>query len=185
MDNKQNIDGLRPWHKGDELAAKHLDETRQVLSKQGVLAPGSQVLNPRIPQMSCQLFRILGVEDDYLTCYVADSNGTSEEIVHVAMPYILQQTHYATRDADRKGLSYVYDDPIAAEPNTVRRTATNEDDEEEIQVIVPSYEVDDIIIGFTGISGGTNVADADGTPVIWMDLNIDGRMWAKDADPPE
>jgi hypothetical protein len=135
--------------------------------------------------MNCQLFRVFEIEKDYISCYVADSNGTSESIVHVAMPYILQQTHYEDRTTDRRDISYEYITALADDPNAVRRTATNADDDEEAQIIVPAYEVDDIIIGFTGIRGGTNISDDNDDPVIWMDLNIDGRMWAKDANPPE
>jgi hypothetical protein len=101
------------------------------------------------------------------------------------MPYILQQTHYEDRTTDRRDISYEYITALADDPNAVRRTATNADDDEEAQIIVPAYEVDDIIIGFTGIRGGTNISDDNDDPVIWMDLNIDGRMWAKDANPPE
>lgn len=184
MDNKRNIDNLTPWNKGNDLTADHLDEPRQVFIKQAATAPPSQVTRNPLPQMNCQMFRVFEVQKDYIVCYVADSNGTSEEITHIAMPYILQQTHYEDRTTNRRDITYVYDAPIAGE-NTVRRTATNADAEEEIQVIVPSYEVDDIIVGFVGLRGGTNVNDVEDEPIMWMDLNIDGRMWAKDASPPE
>jgi hypothetical protein len=51
----------------------------------------------------------------------------------------------------------------------------------ETQVIVPAYVVDDVIYAMRGIEGGTNVIDDQNESVEWIDLNLDGRAWAKEA----
>lgn len=200
MGEKNNNYGLDPWKRGDELTAKHLDQPRQVLAKQNGITPGSQVVDPLVPQMRCQQMSVLEVKKDYLICYISDGVGLTdgegildEMTVPVALPHLLQQTHYEEKEAERdrtgddgelrKELTYEYNE------DNVRRIATNTDDETEDQIIIPSYEKGDIIFAFTGMSGGTNVETelddvGDTYPVMWMDLNVDGRFWAKDNDPP-
>lgn len=184
MGNKNNNYGMDPWKEGDIITARHLDQPRQVLSRQSGIAPGSQVSLPPVPQMRCQLMQVIDVQIDYIRCYRADSNGKSDDIVNVAMPHLLQQTHYQIgqppnfRISNRKGISYSYATPQ-------KRTATNADGDEEIQVIVGSYEEGDILVAFTGISGGTGVKDLSGEAVQWQDMNIDSRFWASSSEEDE
>ena len=181
MGEKNNTHGMRPWNKGDLLLASKLDEPRQVLERQKGVSPGNQIRNFPQAQMICQQMQVVQVKKDYFTAEISDSNGTGGTLVNVALPHLLQQTHYEEKEIQgflRRNISYEY-------KTNVTRTATNADDEDEEQVIVPSYEVGDVIIAFAGISGGTNVLDENDETVIWMDMNIDGRFWAASSEDEE
>ena len=53
--------------------------------------------------------------------------------------------------------------------------------DDETQVVVPAYALDDLVLGGKDIAGGTGTRDFKNNPIIWMDLNIDARAWAKEA----
>ena len=52
------------------------------------------------------------------------------------------------------------------------------------QIIIPRYEVDDIIYGGTGIAGGTATFDQSQEVIRWLDMNVDGRAWAETFEDP-
>jgi hypothetical protein len=94
------------------------------------------------------------------------TEGTTEIVV--AKPYLLRRSITSWN-----GISYTY-------TSDSERTATKSPDSE-TQVIVPAYVADDILYIVRVSQFGTDVDDPDGNPVYWLDLNVDGRAWAKKA----
>ena len=50
----------------------------------------------------------------------------------------------------------------------------------EPQLVIPSYVRDDEITAARNIVGGSGV-EVGGAEIVWLDLNVDGRAWAKKA----
>lgn len=95
------------------------------------------------------------------------TEGTTEIIV--AKPYLLRRSITSWN-----GITYTY-------TSDYEREATDGVDTED-QVIVPAYVADDIVYIVRVSAFGTDVEDEDGNPVYWLDLNVDGRAWAKVAE---
>ena len=113
---------------------------------------------------SMQVFKIVNIDDDVLECVRTNVHGGSS-IVYVAKSHLLRRTPFDGNT--RNGISYVYSDPQT-------RVATNASTmQTETEVIVPSYQPDDLISAQTGMIGGTGI-----TGVKWQDVNYDGRAWA-------
>lgn len=104
-------------------------------------------------------------------------------ITHVAKPYLFRRTpfHGKTRD----GIEYTYTDTtkriakktIPGNPPTVT---------EEKQVIIPKYVKGDVIYAIGRVFGPKDEyrLSSTGADIIethWLDLNVDGRYWAKSA----
>ena len=70
--------------------------------------------------------------------------------------------------------------------NFQKRKAENTEDsaDTEVQIIVPAYVEDDIIYAMRGIKGGIDTKNDDNPEqnLFWLDLNVDGRAWAKADD---
>ena len=180
--NKLNIKKLFPWFRGDPLEAAKLQQPVDALKAMGGVAPPSQKLEGgRIIQL--KMFKVVRLEQDVIICNTWNGIQQGTDEIKVAMPFLLRRTPFdeVTRtDPVRAGITYEYSDFNL-------RLATNEDDEEEDQILVASYEPNDIIFAMKGIFGGTSLYHDDPTneiPVIWLDTNVDGRFWALDDDPP-
>jgi hypothetical protein len=123
--------------------------------------------DPQIPQQAQFRMRVIiqAIEGDYLECVQVGRTGPSPctpgvDCLKVARPFMLR-----TSLTSHAGVSFTY-------TNATTRVA----DATETQVIIPAYVVgDEIIIG--RVYEGTGVAAAQ----AWIDLNVDGRMWAKEA----
>lgn len=103
--------------------------------------------------------------------YVLANGATANNNVKIGKPYLLQQTPFDGATLD--GLTYTYTD--GAKRNVDDGTS-NED-----QVIVPSYTIVSgaVILAARRFMRGPVVAS---DPLIeWVDLNIDGRAWAKEG----
>jgi len=116
-------------------------------------------------------FKVKTHTGDFLVCRLYDSaasgsgsgdSGTFD--VWVAKPYLLRRSPFSGQT--RNGVTYTYDS-ASARSGTTGGTAQQE-------AITPSYQVDDIIYGFKNING-----EADVTDCHWVDVNCDGRSWAK------
>jgi len=112
--------------------------------------------------------KIKGILDDHLSCVEFDGTNDGDPI-NIAKPYQLRRSLLTHND-----VTFVHS-------SATQRTASAAGEDDETQVIVPAYVIDDIIIAFQNILGGTNAKDLDGKPFRWMDLNIDARAWAKQA----
>ena len=159
----------RPVSKGDKLTAATVNEIIGAVRRvQGGVKPPQQVKPTASPQSNVRQFEVVGVRTDYLICNAFDGTNAGAEFA-VAMPYLLRRTPFD--GSSRNGISYDYTSATA-------RTAT-QDTTTETQVIVPSYVAGDIIYGVKGVIGGTDTYDADDAAVEWLDMNVDGRAWAK------
>ena len=115
--------------------------------------------------------QVVSVETDYMICTVTDTGAQ----VYVALPWQLRRTPFDGQTYN--GVSYTYTS------NTARDASSGSGSES--QVIVPAYVAGDLVYALTGIVGDTSVHETTTQgaslpqPVEWLDLNVDGRAWAK------
>ena len=120
---------------------------------------------------------------DYLLCRTWDGTKSGAERIPVARPYKLRKTPFDGETRD--GISWVY-------VTSNKRTATRVSDQKtETQVVTPVYrgfggDAADTIYAVTGLDGGTDVVESGNEenptkPVVWLDLNVDARAWAKES----
>ena len=120
---------------------------------------------PQIQQM-----KVVAEFNDHLTCHTWDGTSEGTDAIHVAKPPTLRLTPYDGQTVN--GITYNY-----TGYNT--RTAENEDEETEDQQITPDYAAGDVIFAVKNIAGGTGATDDEYVDCEWLDLNVDGRAWAK------
>lgn len=176
--NKQNVSGLENWNVGEPIPARRLQQPVDVLRALGGGKPPEQFINAATP-FEMRMFRVLRLDTDVIICNFTDGITDQPDEVKVAMPFLLRRTPFddpTATQTPRAGITYLYSD-------FNKRLATNEDGDEEDQILVDSYEEGDIIFAMTGIFSNTAVFHDDPVneiPVIWLDQNIDGRFWALD-----
>lgn len=132
-------------------------------------------------------FRVVTVENDYLTCKRVDKNGTDyDETFKVAKPYRLQRTPFHGKTITVYGTALTFNYTSASE-----RTVTKSGNAgTENQRIIPAYTpkqgttyAGDIIYAMAVVGGGSqavlNKGQANEERIAWVDANLDGRMWAK------
>ncbi len=112
---------------------------------------------------------------DFLTCRTWDgfTQGTLDYLV--AKPYLLQQSTLETQGR-------LIDDILItfAFTGIDSLTATNTDDDTtEDWKITMDYDVGDIIYAIGQVRGGIDQTDDDGNDLSFIDINVDGRAWAK------
>ncbi len=157
---------------GDFIKAREWNQVADHINRQnsGVDGP-RQLPNAADLQNVTQIgrFRIKFIEGEYLVC--VEWNGATEgtQQFNVARPFLLRTSNLA-----HNGVTFVYTD-------NVTRTASKVGEDDETQVIVPAYVVDDEIVALKGITRGTGAIGTGNTIVVWQDLNIDARAWAKQA----
>jgi len=100
-------------------------------------------------------------EDDYLKCYF---NSNYQE-VYVAKPRALRRSLFDGLTVD--GVSYVYS-------NAYTRVASADGEDDETQLITPSYYDGEQIIIFHHDTGLTVTLGL----IVWGDLNTAARAWA-------
>lgn len=129
-------------------------------------------------------YRIKSVENDFYTCrsWNGSEEGTSE--VYVARPFEHRVTQFNGRtiafssDGDAFSATYAY-------TSTTKRTKTVGTDAE-TQVLVPYIKNDFHLIYVVRVSqpltageANTPITDPNGSAIKLLDLNVDGRAWAK------
>jgi hypothetical protein len=194
--DKLNIKNLRNWQKGHRLTAKHLDEPVQVLQSLGGVRPPNQIAKGVNP-FEMQLFKVVRLEEDIIICHQSNGKSEDEDVEYkIALPYLLRYTPFNSdqnpapdlRD-DKFKYTWTFTDDAGATRYDKRTSIdTENDDDEEIQVITPSYEKGDLIFCCSGIGGSTGTyhdPDVKDKPVIWQDMNFDGRMWALSSEDEE
>lgn len=136
---------------------------------------GGSGLRYHLPLAAAQ-FRYKSTDGDYLVCKAWDGTSESGEDVAIAKPYLLRPSITA-RTIGGTAYTYTYTDDFTRESDG---GGTTED-----QVVSPDYQVDDLIFA-ARVRRGTevdvdNVAgvgeQADNEPILWVDLNLDGRTW--------
>jgi hypothetical protein len=129
-------------------------------------------------------FRIVGFSGfpDSITVKTWDGTNLGSEIHHVAKPFTLRRTRFD--GFQWNGIIYSFQSNI--ERTAIKTIPGNPPTEQtEKQVIVPAYTVNQTIYAAKEVVGGTGTTydGDDGVPqdVKWLDLNVDGRQWAKKA----
>ena len=167
------------------LTTLHL-RNRRVGFSPGVLVdvtPRGTFVRPRIITpgpgggASVQQLRVHTVEQDYMKCRSYNGGVVGTEDILVALPFKLRRTPF-------DGQTIVYDrvtqsgtwSAVYHYISNLLRTVTIEFISE-TQLILPRYRLDGDII--YAIDADTDVADANGNPVTLLDINADGRAWAR------
>lgn len=111
-------------------------------------------------------YRIKTVSGDYVTAstWINSVEGPTRTILK---PWQLRRTPFDGATVGTVTYSYTSD---------VSRFATDGTDDEN-QVVVPVYRVDDVFYASPVRGTGVSVS---GNEVLWLDINVDGRAWAKD-----
>ena len=164
---------LKKWKKGDPVKAAHLNEVVEAIeeedSKRQKVTPPVRVNPFSLAPPISRRFRIKSVQGDYLTCRTWNGVVEGGNDVLVAKNYLLRNSIVS-----RGGISYTY-------TSTTERTA-NDGADTENQVVVPSYVVNDEIFAIPFQKGGTGAENPSGGYVNYLDINSDGRAWAKKAE---
>jgi hypothetical protein len=191
---KFNLKRLTPISKGEDVTAVFLNQSINALNKLGASGPSSQNISPSQNNFTVRQFRVKIEKGDYLECVTWDGKKEGENTVLIAKPYLLRLTpfdsltnpEYETRVlTEELELKYEY---YADNIGKRKAVDTLDDDNTEDQTIVPIYNEDkDVIFACYGVFGGVGVTEEDNEENIlqWMDMNFDGRYWARDANPPE
>lgn len=114
-------------------------------------------------------FKIITLEENDIVKAIEFNDGVDGTLTYrLAMPYLIRKKKFD--GGTRKGIDYIYQD--------FQRRTGKIIDEEEKQIIMPFYEVDDIVYASKGIMGGTGVTDTNGVPIEW--LISDPAYWSID-----
>lgn len=176
---------LRRWRKGERLAHDKLNEPVDAISRivggiglprqirRGLGGDGGDA--PAVGSKIMRLY-VLYVQwyPDHITCTTEAGGG---DIYKVALPWMLRFTPFDGET--RNGITYDY----FGFHNTGRRTATNEDDATENQIIIPSYYPDDQIFAISPVN--TGAYDETGPEPIYLtmlDMNVDARAWMREYE---
>jgi hypothetical protein len=135
-----------------------------------------------LPPFTVRRFVVENANDYPDTFSVSDfKDGPS--VGHVARPYLLRRTPFHGKSRD--GIDYSY-------TSNVKRTASKTvpgsppTTTTEAQVIVPKYVKNDVLYAVRHIFGPLDEypvaqGNADKVQTDWVDLNVDGRYWAKQS----
>ena len=118
-------------------------------------------------------FRIKEVGGDWLRCHTLNGTTEGSADIYVGKSWLLRRTPFDGET--RNGITYTYS-------SNIKRSANNGVDDPETQVVVSSYVVGDVIYAVTNVWGFTDIQAPTEpvTTVKWLDLNVDGRAWAKE-----
>lgn len=153
--------------------ARHWNQIVEHLNRQNTSGINSviQLPNHLDNQANYTVHRFLlkNIQGDYLVCVRWDGVTEGTESISVCRPILLR-----TSTLSHNGVTFVYTDDVT-------RTASKAGETDETQVIVPAYVIGDQIYGTKNVFGGTGVVGSNGDPVVWHDMNMDARAWAKQA----
>ena len=121
--------------------------------------------------------------DDYPDTFSVSDFKDGPGVGHIARPYLLRRPPFHGKSRD--GIDYNY-------TSNVKRTASKTvpgnppTTTTETQVIVPKYVKNDVVYAVRQVYGSDgNYPSAQGSVDViltdWIDLNVDGRYWAKQA----
>jgi len=176
VDANAPIRDVRRWRRGDKITDKRLNEGVDAINRiVGGVKPPRQVAaggRPTVGSSGAKIeqLKVVTIGDDLLVCVPYDSlSADTENPFLVAMPYLLRRTPFD--GLERDGITYTY-------IGSTSRDATDGSDTER-QLITPSYVAGDIIYAARNITGKTDVRDINDVVIEWLDINVDGRAWAK------
>lgn len=129
---------------------------------------------PIVPGVLCAVPMVVSAEShDYITCHTWDGDSAGSADIVVAKPYLLRKT--PMDGVERDGYTYSWS-------GVATRTSTKTSDSStEVQYITPSY-----VAASATYDGDIIYAilcalhlEIDGEQVMYVDANLDGRMWSK------
>jgi hypothetical protein len=120
-------------------------------------------------------FRVFSVQEDHLVCRTWDGSTEGVDDINIAKPYLLRRTPFDGQLVNGKTYTYT--------SNTERNVddgANNED-----QLIIPRYTdpSQPTIYAATSLALPIDV-EVGGLKLIWVDINADGRAWARKFEEP-
>lgn len=120
-------------------------------------------------------FKVKSHSHDVIVANEFSGTVTSTIDVNIAKPYKLRFYEITAQTIDGTTISYDgYNTTTQARVAHIGTTVA------ETQVIVPRYLVDDIIYACKPNDTDVNVTvSAAAVPVLWQDVNVDGRAWAR------
>ena len=125
-----------------------------------------------------QQYKIVSIQDDYITCQTWDGTTQGTDNVLLAKPYRLRKTPWdgVTVTYDFNGTTYSILYTYLATPGfRTAQVTTGGNQTTENQAIIPIYQVGDIVYG-SNPEGGTETFV--GSEITGLDINVDARAWA-------
>lgn len=118
-----------------------------------------------------QAMQVVSEQNDHLVCRSLGADGAIYgSDINVAKPYLLRRTPFD--GLARNSITYTY--------SAANVRLADDDTDTETQVIVPSYVVGDTVYGVS-VQPDAGVV-VDGAALRFIDLNLDGRAWAKQSE---
>lgn len=127
-------------------------------------------------------FRVHTVGDDYLICYEWDGAAITGDLVYIAKPFHLRRTPF-----DGLDVTYAIENPPNPNFNVTLhyvyssatfRTASL-GGQSEGQTVIPRFALDRDIIYASEVEQSIGINDPNGSEITLVDINADGRSWAK------
>lgn len=183
---------LEKFQTGEPILKDKLNAPIEFLNRafSGVNPPQQTGVTPRNQAIQGVIFqcKIVSIYPDSLLVIEFDgTNVIGDTKFEVAKPYLLRRSPFDGKARD--GVSYFYNSNVSRNAYTgllheVNGTVVTEggtpvaDSEKEIQIVIPTYVVNDVIFVAQKVGNGTGVQN--GTDKIkYLDMNVDGRAWAK------
>ncbi len=159
---------IHTFERGEFITAQKLNTiVRAIKTIQGGVRPARQISSPL---QQCEVWQMKIIENsanDYLSCQAWDGSNQDAQVIKVAKPYLVQGSIWDGFTIS--GYSFAV---TGVDAMTVTRIS---DSSTEDWLVTMDYVVGDIIYAVTSVRGGVDCA----TKVDYIDLNIDGRGWAK------
>lgn len=155
------------------VVARALDNAKPPVSSEVMCTVVSGVWHFQYSGATAQMamYRFKSMASNHIICRTWDGSTEGTEDVLIAKPYLLRRTPF---DGETRGfVTYAYNSDIT-------RTAWDDPEDIDNQVISPAYVINDIIYATRSIEGGTAVTVTAET-IEWLDINADGRVWERTA----
>ena len=166
-DPNQPITQLDRLKKGEPLSARKLNASVDSINRLngGVRPPQQRRKEKSASGVSLDRLSYVSMAGDFMNCHAFNADGTidTSALVPVAKPPLLRRSV-----TSRGTVTFTY-------TSDTERTGTKAG-VNELQVIVPSFIAGDNIFAAFEPFGGTGVANTS-----YLDVNINGRAWAKKA----
>lgn len=174
-EERHSVASLQRWVAGEPVSATKLNVVTDTLSAfvTGVRPP-RQLNTGRAETLavtanSARQYSLVADAGDWLLVREITGSRIFGPVVFLAKPYLLRITPFDGQT--RAGISYVYEE-------VYQRVATR-GLVSETQVVVPQFVEGDLIYGVNFVANGTNLIAANSLHVTGLDLNVDGRAWAR------
>lgn len=127
---------------------------------------------------SVQQFKIISDGGDYWVCKTWDGTTLGSTTVNVAKPFKLRAGVGKITSEVIRGVTYTYTYTavtVGAVTGYYTRAVSGSDGSSETDYMIPDPRANDIIYGITFATTTPSSLAA----VTWLDINADGRAWAK------